>query len=94
MPEETKKTSKISGKDATIIAINYFREITGITSGVMVEELELIDGGKFWSVTLGYIDQTTIGVQYISEPKKSFKTLKVNSSTKEVVSIKIRNQFI
>lgn len=73
----------ISAKEAVVAASKHFMEVTGNTSGVTVEELELSKDGKHWLVTLGYQE-----VGYLAQ--KSYKVFKVNAKTGSVVSMKMR----
>jgi uncharacterized membrane protein YkoI len=83
-------TPQISAKDAVIAASKYFTEVTGITSGVSVEELELTEDGKNWIVTLGYLEYT--GIIPIMQRRQDmiYKTFKVDARTGAVMSMKIR----
>lgn len=80
----------ISAKDAVIAASRYFTEVTGITSGVSVEELELTEDGKNWIVTLGYLEYA--GIVPIMQRRQDmiYKTFKVDARTGAVMSMKIR----
>jgi len=93
MPKRTKAapsspaTKRISPKEAVIAATKHFTEVTGITSGVSVEELELTEDAKYWIVTLGYIEP---GRALTLMGSKCFKTFKINATTGDVLSMKIR----
>ena len=80
-------TKRISPKEAVIAATKHFTEVTGITSGVSVEELELTEDAKYWIVTLGYIEPAR--TLAFTGPK-SFKTFKIDATTGDVLSMKIR----
>ena len=87
---EAVATPQISAKDAVIAASKYFTEVTGITFGVSVEELELTEDGKNWIVTLGYLEYT--GIIPIMQRRQDmiYKTFKVDARTGAVMSMKIR----
>ena len=78
----------IPAKQAVIAATTNFTEVTGITSGVTVEELELTEDGKYWMVTLGYSEPGMLPA-YLSGAK-SYKSFKVDAKTGDVLSMKIR----
>jgi len=77
---------KITAKDAAKAAAAYFRDITDYQGPLNLEEVELTPDEKYWLITLAY-----------EEPKdfsfmgaKKYKLLEVDTSTGEVVSMKIR----
>jgi len=81
----------ISPKDAVIAATKYFTDVTGNTSGVSVEEMELSEDGKYWLVTLGYVELKLTGLPLsLTRETKSYKSFKVNARTGDVLSMKIR----
>lgn len=82
------KTKTIPAKQAVIAATTNFTEVTGITSGVTVEELELTEDGKYWMVTLGYAEPGMLPA-YLAGAK-SYKSFKVDAKTGDVLSMKIR----
>jgi len=86
------KEGMISAKDAAIAATRYFVEITGISSGVTVDEVELeqIDGEKYWMITLGHSDPGG-GLPVPLGGRRHYKVLKVHAQTGEVLSMKMRD---
>lgn len=91
--KQAAQESIITAKDAVLAAGRYFAEITGISSGVTVDEVELQETearGKYWMVTLGYVD-TSGPIPFSLERKKVYKALKVDARTGKVLSMKIRD---
>jgi|GEM_PF-1052711 len=83
----------ITAKSAVQAAIGYFHEVTGIdTRDVTVEEIELDDeaGRQYWMVTLGHPEPTAMGMIIPPGPKRLYKTFRVNATTGDVLSMKIR----
>ncbi|MBI1850154.1 MAG: hypothetical protein HYR85_07400 [Planctomycetes bacterium] len=73
----------ISGKQAAKSAIAYFRELMDSTTGkVEVEEIELSEGQKHWTVTLSWDQGLLLPIKY--------KVFKVNSETGAVTSMRMR----
>jgi len=58
-------------------------------SDVRLEEVELVEDGKFWLITLSFQPPPTIGV-LLQKPSRQYKTLKVDAETGQVLSMKIR----
>lgn len=81
----------VSAKDAVIAAGKYFKELTGIDSGVTIDEVELEEAKakKYWMVTLGYLDPTS-QLPFSLEKKKNYRVFKVDAITGAVLSMKIR----
>jgi hypothetical protein len=81
----------LSAKDAVVAAGKYFKELTGIDSGVTIDEVELEEakGKKYWMVTLGYLDPTS-QLPFSLEKKKNYRVFKVDAITGSVLSMKIR----
>jgi hypothetical protein len=79
----------VSPKEAVDAAMAHFAEITGITDGVVTEELETTGDGKYWLVTLGFRDKVGPRAYSLTE-QKSYKQLKVDASTGRVLSMKVR----
>jgi hypothetical protein len=78
----------ISVKDAAAKAVAYFGDVYGSQFGnVMLEELER--EGDYWLITLGY-DLPSIAALYGGKAPRGFKVFKIDASTGEVVSMKIR----
>lgn len=79
--------NRISPKDAVITASKYFTEITGYTSGVTIEEVELSEDDNFWLITLGYNEYPSYGLII---GKKAYKQFKINAITGDIISMKVR----
>ena len=78
----------MSVKDATAKAVKCFAELYGEKFGrVMLEEME--QKGNFWYITLGY-DLPSIIPQFGGNAPRGFKVFKIDVSTGEVLSMKIR----
>ena len=78
----------MSVKDATGRAVEYFTELYGSQfKNLLLEEVER--EGEFWHITLGY-DLPSILAQYGGPAPRGFKVFKIDASTGEVVSMKIR----
>lgn len=57
----------------------------------MLEEVEESEDGKYWLVTVGYdVRKPSRLAAFAPEFSRAYKTLKVDSSTRRVVSVKIR----
>jgi uncharacterized membrane protein YkoI len=78
------KKERITPREATIAATRYYQAITESASVGSVEEIELSEDERYWLVTLGHED----GVFYT---QKKYRVFKVNASTGEVLSMKIRD---
>jgi len=78
----------MSVKDAAGRAVEYFRELYGSQFGnLMVEEVERDD--NCWYITLGY-DLSSVLAQFGGKAPRGFKVFKIDASTGEVLSMKIR----
>jgi hypothetical protein len=82
-------------KDAAARAVAYFGDVYGSQFGnVMLEEVERDD--KYWYITLGYdlppSDNSILAAFQRAGGKapRGFKVFKIDASTGEVVSMKIR----
>ncbi len=64
------------------------------SSDVELEEVEQAPDGKHWLVTLSYQEMRKQGLElpdFLRVPRQKFKTFKINRSTGNVVSMKMRN---
>ena len=84
------EAQRIPAKDAVTAAAAYFTEVTGYTSGVTVEEIELTEDGKTWLVTLGFVAREERTPVVWLRADKAYKVFSVNAVTGEVTSMKIR----
>lgn len=79
----------MDAKLATKKAMEYFRSLFGTAAtGARLEEVELIENGRFWLITLSYPDPTQIS--WDLSGKRDYKVFKIADSTGEVKSMKIR----
>ena len=81
-------------KDAAAKAAEYFKELYGSQFGnVLIEEVEqqLEMDGTYWYITLGYdVPSPSILSQFGGKPSRAYKVFKINASTGDVLSMKIR----
>lgn len=81
----------LTAKQATAVAVNYFKDIYGPTSSVTVEEIEFDhDRGGHWLITLGFITVSTLNP--FEKSAKEFKVFDVEDQSGQVLSMKIRSQ--
>lgn len=75
--------------DAVRAAAQFFAQLDHKPAyqELSVEEVELDEQGHFWSITLGYTAPNPLP---LATPIKSYRVFRVNNSTGEVVSMKIR----
>ena len=84
------RPAKIDVKQAVAIAVDYFRALfpEAAKANMMLEEIEESAEGH-WMVTLGYdVDRPRSFVNGIT---RSYKTLRIDSVTGKVLSVKIRS---
>jgi hypothetical protein len=85
---ESKQGAMINVKDAAAKAVGYFKEIYGSQfENLLLEEVER--DADYWYITLGY-DLPSILPQYGGKAPRGFKVFKIDASTGEVLSMKIR----
>jgi len=86
-------------QNAVIAAQNFFKSLENRMGGqvqdLRLEEVELSDDKKYWSITLGFsraTDSTNnpLGIPGIIRQSREYKTFKIDSETGEVQSMKIR----
>jgi hypothetical protein len=86
--------AQIGVKQAVKVAQEYFSDLTGRHLGLLLEEVELVpegDGREFWYVTLSFpSDDSPLAPFAGKNVPREYKTLRVDSSTGEVKSMKIR----
>lgn len=86
-----KAPKRISPKEAANEALKYFIDLTGSSSGVALEEIELSDDGKRWNLTLSLSESTPFMYASITNSMaKSYKAFVVDAYTGEIISMKIR----
>lgn len=75
-------------KEAVAKVMGYFQEFYGAQyQNLTLEEVER--HGDYWSITLGY-DLPSIIPQFGGNGRRGYKTFKIDGSTGEFVSMKIR----
>ena len=78
-------------KFCTKVFENFQRLYEGKTiSDMKLEEVELSEDSKYWSITLGYSTQTLSGDMIPFPTAREYKIFKVKSDTGEIKSMKIR----
>ena len=88
--DQAASVGAFSAKDAVRAASAYFMELTGILTGVSVEEVELSEDGCFWLITLGYYDPANPFSGLVVRGVLSYKVFKIDAKTGQVVSMKVR----
>jgi hypothetical protein len=83
--------AQVDVKRAVHIAQEYFSELTGRSSGLLLEEVELIeeDGREYWQITLSApIPDLT---PWLREKQiRDYKTIKIDADSGQVKAMKIR----
>ena len=80
----------IDVKQAAQSASGFFWELYRDegTTDVRLEEVELVEDGKFWLITLSFQPLPTINL--LQKQSRQYKTFKVDAQTGQVLSMKIR----
>lgn len=86
---------KIDAKEAVRIAMKCFQDFFPklANANVMLEEIEEGDDGKCWLITLGYDTKQVLSPHlkmFQPETSRAYKTFKIDNSTGQVASVKIR----
>ncbi len=81
----------IDGAKAVELAGQYFKNVYEANSlkEVLLEEVELIDDGKFWLVVYGFDWQPESGTVSIGPGDRKHKQIKIDAETGMVLSMKI-----
>ena len=83
----------IDVKQAAQTASTYFADLyagQGV-SGVRLEEVEITEDGKFWLITLSFPDRDPSPSNlFLAGTNRQYKVFKVDATTGQVVSMKIR----
>jgi len=80
---------KQAAQSATVFFNELYRD--QIATNVLLEEVELIEDGKFWLITLSFELPPTLALAtFPIRAKRQYKTFKVDTQTGQVVSMKIR----
>lgn len=88
----SKLPTLILAKRAGLIAKNYYDDIASGNHRLTLEEIELVERGKYWLITLG-IYTPTDALMLLSQGIKeavNYKTFKIRRTTGEVISMKMR----
>ena len=80
-------TSVINFQNAASAAVSFLRALPdmGPIHELRVEEIEVSDDGCYWLITLGFTHDPILKLQ-----KREYKQFKVNATTGQVESMKIR----
>jgi hypothetical protein len=81
--EKTEDVKEISAKQAVIIAVKFYQEVSGSEETGSLEEVEYKEDG-YWYITLGF---TTI---LLIPSQKIYRVFKVNAVSEKVESMKLR----
>jgi hypothetical protein len=84
----------IPAREAVRAASAYYRDITGSTQPVTLEEIELTEDGRFWLVTLGMVvpalNTNPLANLMIPQSEVSYKVFRIDARTGKVKSMKLR----
>ena len=86
--------SRIIVKEAVIRAIQFLATVqeSNPPEDVTVEEVELSDDGLFWLITIGFFPSgSSIAAITGGGTYKQYKIFKVDASSGEVISMKMRD---
>ncbi len=73
---------------ATNAAVEYLKQFFATANNVQLEEIEISEDERFWSVTLSYDDADRYSVNFNRD--KKYKIFKIDANTGSVLSMKIR----
>ncbi len=81
---------KQAAQSATVFFNELYRD--QIATNVLLEEVELIEDGKFWLITLSFeLPPPTFALGPLSvRGERQYKTFKVDAQSGQVLSMKIR----
>lgn len=79
---------RLEPKEIVMSAYKYLSDVTTVEkiSAVRIEELEPLEGGKFWNVVLSY---DAVG-EFPFDKKREYKEFRVDAFTGTVISMKIK----
>lgn len=84
----------ITIKEAAQQALGFYKDIYPETTGVLVEEVELDSDRQNWLITLSFPvekeSQSPLAAALGNKFDRKYKTFKIDSTTGEVTSMKIR----
>ncbi|MBS1538989.1 MAG: hypothetical protein JST20_14740 [Bacteroidetes bacterium] len=83
-------------KQAVKKASEYFSEFYPEIEQKQLEEIEKSEDGKYWLITLSYplseyYKPSVVELMTLNGKKQQYKSFKVDASTGEVISMKIRS---
>jgi hypothetical protein len=73
---------------ATNAAVEYLKQFFPDANNVQLEEIEISEDERFWTVTLSYEDNDRFGMAY--NRQKKYKIFKIDANSGGVLSMKIR----
>lgn len=77
-------------KDVPVIAAEYLKSFYPLAEKIQIEEIELSDDRSSCNITLSYEEPLpNAGFAFLNTPK-NYKTFKIEMTTGEVLSMKIR----
>ena len=81
----------IDAREATRISREYFDAMYDGTSmgEVLLEEIELVEDGKFWLITYGFDRNPTSGTSSIGPGDRKHKAVKLDAESGQMISMKI-----
>lgn len=80
----------INIKDVPVISAEYLKSFYPLADKIQIEEIELSEDRLNCSITLSYEEQLPTGGFVFLNTPKTYKTFKVDMTTGEVLSMKIR----
>jgi hypothetical protein len=80
----------IDVKEAAEKAAEYLRSFYPECRNILIEEVELYDEENVWSITLSYVFDDTGYAFVLNNAPKKFKTFKINATTGQVLSMKMK----
>jgi hypothetical protein len=88
-------------KKAVQIAMRYFKDLYTFSPNahVMLEEVEQSEDGRYWLITIGFNSErlpvkktmADLGNIFATPATRDYKTVKIDSATGDVISMKIRS---
>ncbi len=78
----------IDVKMAANASVEYLRQLLPNVNNVQLEEVEISEDEKFWSITVSFYDSDTYNMNF--NKGRKYKVLKIDADTGNVQSMKIR----
>ncbi len=83
--------STIDVKKAVTIAMQHAKEVLGPNlARLQLEEVELIESGSFWSVTIGFDDFRSDIHSVLGTPDRKYKVIEIDAISGQPRAIRIR----